>query len=381
MPQMLDSATSKLFLLFVFSTLVFTAACPPRIAGGYEVKDGEVIFNQGMKGLGAAHHFPVVDADPATFEIINKDYGKDIKRAFYKGKVISKSDGPSFAFLESAYSSDKYHVYYYGAAISDKPSGFKIIYRSKNNGPRLTLSTDGERILKGKNSFMSGKADAGSFEQIDRTDYFRDKFRVYSLNKIIDGADPATFEIVGRFDGRYTQDANAIFYNGNRVPGIDKATHDIIDEVHHRDASKVFFGLDPLSEDPENFKVLSRAYSKDSKSVYWRGRKISDDAAKFIAFPSERSESYAKDSTASFWGWKVIEDADVESFTGLNHKYAKDKNHVYFGSLNLNSAVIVKDADPDSFELVKGEKGIDARDKNGPYYFGVPRRKKNDSSL
>ena len=87
--------------------------------------------------------------------------GRDGRHAFYRGKVISKSDGPSFELLESAYSTDKKHIYFYGTVISDKPADFKIIYRSKNNGPRNTFSTDGTTIFKGKNGLYAGQSRCG----------------------------------------------------------------------------------------------------------------------------------------------------------------------------------------------------------------------------
>ena len=37
----------------------------------------------------------------------------------------------------------------------------------------------------------------------------------------------------------------------------------------------------------------------------------------------------------------------------------------------------VKGADPETFALVKGEKGIDARDANNVYNFGNRRRMRN----
>ena len=71
-----DLAFSKLPLLFLLSLLVFSVACPPRIVVGYEVKDGKVVYSEGMKGPGATKQLPVSGADPLTFEILDNEYGQ-----------------------------------------------------------------------------------------------------------------------------------------------------------------------------------------------------------------------------------------------------------------------------------------------------------------
>ena len=157
---------------------------------------------------------------------------------------------------------------------------------------------------------------------------------------------------------------SSIFYNGIKVKEADVDSHRVIDKSHHKDKQRVYFARDSLSDDPENFEVLSKAFSKDNKNVYWRKKKISEDSEHFEIFPSERSNAYAKDSKNAYWGWKIIEDADLESFVGLNHNYAKDKNKVYFKVNSGNSPDVLENADPETFELVRGEKGIDANRGN-----------------
>ena len=49
------------------------------------------------KGYTSSH----VDADPKTFEILNDDYGRDKKHAFYEGEIIKGADGGSFHYVLS----------------------------------------------------------------------------------------------------------------------------------------------------------------------------------------------------------------------------------------------------------------------------------------
>lgn len=68
-----------------------------------------------------------------------------------------------------------------------------------------------------------------------------------------------------------------------------------------------------------------------------------------------------------------IEGADVPTFSimshGYNRDYAKDKNHVYLvADYYRNYGIfILKDADPLSFEILRGRF---SRDKNSVYYWG-----------
>ena len=371
---MIQSLYKLIGLVSLLAVALIAGACPKRLVGGYEIKNGKVIFNQGMKGLGTTHSFEVEDADPETFEILNRDYGRDAEKAFYLGKAIIQSHGPSFEIFEDPYTKDRAHVYYAGKIISKKPKTFKFLFSVRSGSKTSKYYTDGENVIIGKSKYLPGVVDVDTFEQIGRTSYLRDKNNVYRFGRIVESADPKTFEMIRRKYDEYARDRNSVFYNGVRVEDCDRDTHRIIDEFHHKDSKNVFFRTFILSGDPENFEILSRAYTRDSKSVYWRAKKISDDAGKFVAFPSERAAAYAKDSRNAYWGWKVIEEADLASFKGLNHNYAKDKDRVYFAVNTLNTPKVVKDADPETFELVEGEKGIDARDKNNKFNFGHIRR-------
>jgi len=46
-------------VLGLFFLILAGFGCPTRIGGGYEVKNDQVIFHEGMKGLGSTRNFPV----------------------------------------------------------------------------------------------------------------------------------------------------------------------------------------------------------------------------------------------------------------------------------------------------------------------------------
>ncbi|HMS41215.1 MAG TPA: DKNYY domain-containing protein [Pyrinomonadaceae bacterium] len=351
-------------------TAIFLSACPKRLVGGYEIKDGKVIYQTGLQGLGTTHSFEVEGADAASFDALNKSYGKDKNNAYLYGKIIPNSHGATFKIVREPYTIDQNHVFYATEIISDKPQNFKIIIETEKN----TFASDGEKIFLGKMLFFPESVDLQTFEQIGKTNYFRDKNHVFTANRLIDGADPRTFEVNPRFNEKYAKDKSNVFYAASKVDGCDVATHQIIDENYHKDQTHVFFVLKKFSDDAANFEKLSEVFSRDGKFAYWKSTKISDDAKNFVAFPSEKSDAYAKDSRTVFWCDKKMENVDIASFVGLNHHYAKDKNKVYFAAGNLNLPRILEKADAATFEIVKNEDGIDAKDKDNFFNFGTIRK-------
>lgn len=355
------------FLLFVSLAV---SGCSPTILGGYEVKGNVVVYHSKIGSYGTRNKKIVEEADPESFEIMDRYYGRDRKAAYYRGNRIEGSDGPSFQLLDFPYSRDKNHIYYYWAEMSDSPDDFRILFKVRLNKQSIIFSSDGAFVYKTNEKFFPDSVDPATFERIGETNYFRDKINVYTFWGIVSEADSASFKVIERFKGKFASDRANTYYQGELVDGVDRDSHQIIDEVHHRDKTKIYFGSTVISFNPDNFRVISEAFSVDSNSVFWQGIRISEDPANFRAFPSFTKESYGKDREKAFWCRFEIEDADVETFVGLNHNYAKDRNKVYFGYDSNSGQKVVVGADPKTFALVKGKIGVDARDRNGEYFFG-----------
>jgi hypothetical protein len=337
--------------------------------GGYLVKDGKVTYHSGLEGLGSKRQWEIPEADADSFTGIDGKYAKDKNHAYLDGIVIPESDGASFRILETPYAVDNSHVFIGGQLLSDSPQTFKIVAKLE----KFTFSADGKKVFAGSVPFLPQTVDAATFEQIEKSNYFRDKAHVYTAEKKIDGADPQTFEILPGNKDVYAQDKSSVFFNGEKVEGCDVATHKIIDGSRHRDGKSIFYGTKKVSDDAANFQALDSQYSRDSKHVYWQMDKISDDPANFIVFSNQGWDTYAKDSGAVFRCDRKIKNADVKTFTGLSDRYAKDKNNVYFEvSCDMTELTTVDGADPASFELATGD-GVDAKDKNNNYNFGTNR--------
>ena len=57
------------------------------------------------------------------------------------------------------------------------------------------------------------------------------------------------FSVLGDIDslGGYTENGLGVFYRGSRVPGADPTTFTVIDAYYAKDATNVYFNLEPIS--------------------------------------------------------------------------------------------------------------------------------------
>ena len=154
-------------------------------------------------------------------------------------------------------------------------------------------------------------ADPETFEFIDGSPsawglvvtYAKDKNRVYHYNRVIEGADPASFEKLEKW---YVKDKNHV-YNAHN-------SHQIYENY-----------------DASTFVILGNWFVKDKGGVYYE-HNISAEAIK-------------------------IENADPDSFEILwGTNYLKDKNQVYYyqergyGELTIK---VLEDVDPSTFVVDK----------------------------
>jgi hypothetical protein len=98
----------------------------------------------------------------------------------------------------------------------------------------------------------------------------------------------------------------------------------------------------------------------------------------------EADSGFAKDKSRVYAGCDgVIANADPTTFVVLNNysqdgSYAKDSDHVWyvtepgaeFGDTWGYSAILIKDADPATFQLDQTDAECDAKDKNHCYSAG-----------
>ena len=111
----------------------------------------------------------------------------------------------------------------------------------------------------------------------------------------IDGADPASFLA---FDQTYARDKSTVYVDGRPLPDADAATFELLDRPNFaKDTRHVYQRDRRLSDDPAHFELLDGNLSKDSAAVYWSdGEVLSDDPAHFAIISNADHYLFTKDS-------------------------------------------------------------------------------------
>ena len=134
-------------------------------------------------------------------------------------------------------------------------------------------------------------------------------------------------------------------------------------KVYYR--NKILEGANPKTAELIGFSLL-----KDDKNVYYMGEKIKDVKIKNF---EKLGRNYWKNDNKIYYRDKRIENADIMSFKVLNEDYAKDKNHVYSGNEVIDpSPLLGKIKNPETFEFLPYGIRYDTlygKDKYNVYYI------------
>ncbi|MEP3480601.1 MAG: DKNYY domain-containing protein [Fuerstiella sp.] len=90
------------------------------------------------------------------------------------------------------------------------------------------------------------------------------------VRREVDGADPQTFSTVSGSRGKYGSDQHQVYFHEIWLSHADPSSFQVLDwrQKFSRDANHIYWKSILLSDDVENFQILSRGYSKDSRHVY-----------------------------------------------------------------------------------------------------------------
>ena len=104
---------------------------------------------------------------------------------------------------------------------------------------------------------------------------------------------------------------------------------------------------------------LGMGFRKDELHIYYDDTIVKDaDPATFEIV----SRDWSRDSKSYFFHGKLVSYIDRATFQDLDYHYGKDKNNVYYDDQ------IIKDADANTFQHIQGTQ--DGKDKNGCYRYG-----------
>lgn len=327
---------------------------------GYKNDGKEVTWHTWNEGSG--HNSRRVDADPKTFEILNDNYGRDKKHAFYEGDIINGADGGSFRVLDKWYAVDKAHVYVSGKLIEKANSAtFKVhsYYFAEDandfywNGKALNV--------KDKSTFkLLGSPDSW------KTFWAKDKYNGYILagcvitdidyetfaGCVITGIDYETFHPIEAKipdqSGEYAADKYRVFFMDKEVPGADPLTFKEVDFRVGQDKYRVY-----KNENPTQIKDYSKLSPIGGLMMYSDGTNIYDSNFNIlpeadVATFEHISDNWYKDKSHVWWSSKLVVGANPKTFQPVcgDFDYGKDDKHVFYNDS------IIQGADPESFEKI-----------------------------
>lgn len=220
-------------------SIIVVAATAGCSSSGYKTEDGKVYWYGWKEAAGKTKDL-VRGADASTFEVLHHGtYGKDSKRCYHKTTSIALADPASFVSLTEYYAKDKRHAYC------------------------------GDQLIPGSH--------AESFELID-SKWSKDKDHCYVHSydgvRVVAGADPRSFRVLGGYLNSWASDKNSYFYNHEKTPTRDTASFRILDGGFAKDDNTVFFQAEVVAgADPRTFRMVDGAYiGKDKNSYYRLGR-------------------------------------------------------------------------------------------------------------
>lgn len=197
-----------------------------------------------------------VDADPATFKVLSRNWASTPRGVMYAGVPRPEIDAASLQILEHGWARDKNSVYYSGAVVRDADAA-------------------SVRVL----SAHYALDDAHVFHRTD------------ALTTPQGPADSASFQVLG--SGGYAKDGTSVYHEGRRIADADSASFVLIDtqanDCYARDSHRVYYCGKPVAlGDAESFVVLDSFFAIDNERVYFDGAAVATaDRSTFRHFQPE----------------------------------------------------------------------------------------------
>ena len=246
--------------------------------------------------------YTIKNADLATFEVLNSPYSssiyfaKDKNNVYYQNKKINGIVADGFEQIQSNFIKDKNGIYKFEENENEKslkitPINAKIDFENLKELDWKYFGDDKNIYYFDESDFKKlDRADINSFERIEYTGFFKDKNNVYYDGEKVEGIDMNSIEVI---NGMCIKDKNSVFYEGKKLRNIS----------------------------PDNFNIFDGGLSYDKILVDKNG------IYKFI-----ETEDNKKTIEVTRLDSKGIDLETLERITSPmdSSNYFKDKNGVYF---------------------------------------------------
>ena len=299
-----------------------------KLDNGY-FKDKNNIY-YGLSG----NLYKIKNADLQTFEVLTSPYSssvyfaKDKNNVYYNGKKLDGIVPNDFEQIQSYFIKDKNGIYKFEEGENEQdlkitPINAKIDFKNLKELDWKYFGDDKNIYYFDEDSFKKvDKADINSFERIDSTGFFKDKNNVYYEGEKVEGIDMNSIEVV---NGMCIKDKNSVFYEGKKLRNISPTNFNIFDGGMSYDII--------LVDKNGAYKSLENENQKD-KIIPLDSKNIDLKTLERIESPMD-SSNYFKDKNGVYFlnGEKFVKinGADIDTFeVTMSGKYGKDRNNVYF---------------------------------------------------
>ncbi|HSI14731.1 MAG TPA: DKNYY domain-containing protein [Chthoniobacter sp.] len=200
------------------------------------------------------------------------------------------------------------------------------VYRRTSHGWIWVTWNEGN----GRQETSIPKAHSATFHPLDRAQYYAaDSEHVYRCGEIIPGANPESFVHV---KDAWWKDRHAVYWQQFRIDGADPAT--FMPLQHYgwaKDKHQGYQGDHPIPvHDPASFVSINEDWARDSKAYYVDNFTSEVKGADYATFQILKGR-YAKDRNHIYYGNRPIKGADYETFRPVNAFWAKDRFRSYIG--------------------------------------------------
>ena len=283
--------------------------------------------------------YTIKNADLATFEVLNSPYSssiyfaKDKNNVYYQNKKINGIVADGFEQIQSNFIKDKNGIY----KFEENEKSLKITLINAKIDFENLKELDWKYFGDDKNIYYFDesdfkkldRADINSFERIEYTGFFKDKNNVYYDGEKVEGIDMNSIEVIS---GMWIKDKNNVFYEGQKLKGISS------DNFNYFDGGLSYETI--LFDKNGIYKFLKNEDNEKSVEIIrLDGKELDLKTLERISSPLDSSD-YFKDKNGVYFmdGKKFVKvnGANKDSFEVTESgKYGKDKNNVYFEGKKL----------------------------------------------
>lgn len=218
---------------------------PERLKfSSFSINETDVFYGREFDSERGPFGTPLEGANPLTFRALQDPYGADDQSAWMESKKMEGVDPSTFTVKDWTWSQDANRAYYLGEALPGVDmKSFQIL----NGG----YSKDGTSVYY-MNHKIAG-VNPNTFQPYALGFYSRDDKFVIFNDVIVEGADLQSFS--APYYGNYATDTNSVYFGGKRLD-LNRASFVDLKQGYCKDDSKVYF-QDKLVQgaDPATFEV------------------------------------------------------------------------------------------------------------------------------